>query len=125
VKGKSPITNLPIINQAVKGLHQQLGGLCRQIAADQATVDQDQESWRTPTADMVAAHQAKERLPRLRDEAAKLETDIELGEAAHHQLTVALSNLLTIAAGGRELALAITAAETAQWRLRQHLGKQP
>jgi hypothetical protein len=109
----------------MKGLHQQLGGLCRQIAADEATVDQDRESWRTPTADMVAAHQAKERLPRLRNEAAKLETDIELGEAAHHQLTVALTNMRTIDASDRELSLAITAAEAAQWRLRNHLGEKP
>jgi len=108
----------------MKGLHQQLAGKHREIELAEQAVEKDRESWRTPTADMVAAHDAKERLPRLRNEAAKLATDIELGEAAHQSLNHALTHMRTIDAGGRELSLAITEAETAVWRLRNHLGQR-
>lgn len=101
----------------MKGLHQQLAGKRREIAADEARVERDE--------DLHETQWAKERLPRLRNEAAKLETDIELGEAAHQSLNIALTHMRTIDASGRELALAITEAETALWRLRQHLGDKP
>jgi hypothetical protein len=100
----------------MKGLHQQLESKGRHIAADEATVARDEHLHET--------HLAKERLPRLRHEAAKLATDIELGEAAHQSLNIALTHMRTIDAGGRELSLAITEAETALWRLRNHLGQR-
>lgn len=101
----------------MKPLHQQLADKVRQIAADEALVAADEH--------LHATHQAKERLPRLRNELATLRTDIELGEAAHMQLQHALTNLRTIAAGGRELSLAITHAEDALHRARLHLGTAP
>ena len=101
----------------MKPLHQQLADKLRQIAADEALVAEDRH--------LHATHQAKERLPRLRNELAKLQTDIELGEAAHTQQQHALTNLRTISAGGRELSLAITHAEDALHRTRRHLGEAP
>jgi hypothetical protein len=99
----------------MNGLHQQLAAKRRQIAADEATVAADEH--------LHATHQAKERLPRLRAEAATLETDIELGEAAHHQMTTALSNMRTIGNGDGLLSQAITEQKTAIWWLRDHLGE--
>jgi predicted nuclease with TOPRIM domain len=99
----------------MKPLHQQITEKRRQIAADEALVFENRH--------LHTTHQAKERLPRLREELAKLETDLELSEAAHHQLTTALSNLRTVTNGGRELSLAITHAEDALHRTRLHLGE--
>ncbi len=101
----------------MNGLHQQLEAKRRQIAADEKTVEED--------AYLHETHLAKERLPRLRSEACTLETDIELGEAAAVQIRQGLNNARTIATGGRELALAMTYLETAEWRLRCHLGTKP
>lgn len=102
----------------MKPLHKQLAEKVRQIEADEALVAADEH--------LLTTHQAKERLPRLRNELATLQTDIELGEAAHMQLQHALTNLRTIAGtGGRELSLAITHAEDALHRARLHLGTAP
>ncbi len=99
----------------MKPLYQRLAEHRRQIAADEALVAADEH--------LHTTHQAKERLPRLRDELAKLTTDLELAEAAWIQQTHALSNLRTITHGDRELSLAITHAEDALHRIGLHLGK--
>ena len=101
----------------MNGLHQQLKALRRRIAADERHAASDN--------DLLQQQIAKERLPRLRSEAATLETDIELAEAAAVQIRQGLNNARTIANGGRELALAMTYLETAEWRLRCHLGNKP
>ncbi len=98
----------------MKPLHQQLAEKLRQIAADEALIAEDQH--------LHATHKAKACLPGLRRELATLQTDIELGEAAHTQLQHALTNLRTMTAHGRELSLAITHAEDALHRTRLHLG---
>lgn len=100
----------------MKGLHQQLAEKRQHLAIENTTAT-------SIHSDPRDAHEAGDRAARLVDEIAKLETDIELGEAAHHQLTIALSNSRTIATGGRELSLAITHAEDAITRLRNHLGQ--
>ena len=101
----------------MNGLHQQLEAKRRQIASDEAIIDSHDN--------LQAKFDARERLPRLRNEAALLDTDIELGEAAAGQLKHALFHARTINNGGRELALAMTYLETAAWRLRCHLGNKP
>lgn len=101
----------------MKTLHQQLAEKRQQIAAAEALVAVGEHLYET--------HLAKERLPRLRDEAASLDTSIELSTAAATNLNHALTHMRTQADGSRELHLAITEAETAAWRLRNHLGEPP
>lgn len=98
----------------IKPLHQQLADKVRQIEADEALVAEELH--------LHSTHQAKERLPRLRDELATLRTDIDVATLAKYELDRALAHMRTQAIGSRELALAITDAETAAWRLRNHLG---
>jgi hypothetical protein len=96
-------------------LHQQLAQKVLQIAADEALVAADEH--------LLTTHQAKERLPRLRNELAKLRTDIEIGELAARHFEQGLNYFRTIATTGRELSLGISDAETAAWRFRNHLGQ--
>ncbi len=96
-------------------LHQQLETKRRESAATELKAN-------GVAGTLQVSHDARERLPRLRNEVAALETDIELGEAALSQLNQGLNNARTIANGGRELALAMTYLETAAWRMRCHLG---
>ena len=107
----------------MKTIHQQIAEKRRQIVADEALVAGEKESWQTSTTDMLAVHEAKQRLPRLRTELEDLCESAHKGEAAVAEMRWALSKMVNeMPVGGRELSLAITHAEDALHRLRRHLG---
>jgi len=85
----------------------------RRIATDEATVAEDRHLHET--------HLAKERLPRLRSECERLAAQVSFGEEGLRLIESGLSYLRNLD-DGRELSLAITHAEDAITRLRNHLG---
>lgn len=100
----------------MNGLHQQIEAKRREITAAQATLD-DQD------ASPQSSHDALERMPRLRRELEQLCVCAHKGEHAIGEMRWALNAMVNeMPVKGRELSLAITHAEDAITRLRNHLG---
>jgi hypothetical protein len=96
-------------------IQQQIAAQRRRIAADEAAV--------AAGDDLHLAEAAKQRLPRDRQELEKLCTTAHKGAAGIAEMRCALNKMVNeMPVGGRELSLAITHAEDAIHRLRNHLG---
>lgn len=97
------------------GLHQQLEQKRKWLAIDEAkAVAED--------TDPREASDIEIKLPREREEVARLEAQIASGEEALRLIETGLGFLGNLDAGV-QLQLSIHAAEASAWRLRNHLGK--
>lgn len=97
----------------MNGLHQQLASKRADLAANEAKA-------RSTKADPRDSSDAKERLPFLRQEIGRLESEVAFGDEGLRLIEQGLGLLRNLSAA-RELNLGINAAEVAVFRIKNHL----